>query len=82
VLGENIACATVEHGLGRVDARSGHAHHAVTACTVPLLAAQRERMRPPAWPVVLFEHQHLLARLCECHRDGQSARAEPMMIAS
>jgi hypothetical protein len=32
VLGENIACATVEHRLCRVNSRLGHASHTVTGC--------------------------------------------------
>ena len=33
VLNKNIARATVEHRLGRVDSRLGHARHAVAECT-------------------------------------------------
>jgi len=38
------------------------------------IAAQRERMRPPARAVMLFEHENFLPRLCECDRSGESAR--------
>jgi hypothetical protein len=32
-------------------------------------------MRPPARPVVLFENEYLLPRLCQCNGSGQSACA-------
>lgn len=39
------------------------------------IAIQREGMSPTARAVMLFEHQHFLAPLCECHCCSQSACA-------